>query len=114
MERGRAGRGRMADDPARGADPELFELGGLTLTPEIAAIWVPSSAARSVFKAVRSPGHTAVSSNWMCSRAAPVNAASSVSNSASPASSLSSLASTSLASCSWPVARSASVPPSGR
>jgi hypothetical protein len=25
------------------------------------AIWVPSSAARSVFRAVRSPGHTAVS-----------------------------------------------------
>ena len=41
------------------------------------AIWVPSSAARSVFRTVRSPGHTAVSSNRMCSRAAPVNAPSS-------------------------------------
>ena len=28
------------------------------------AIWEPSSAARSVFSAVRSPGHTRVSSDW--------------------------------------------------
>ncbi|HTX82429.1 MAG TPA: hypothetical protein VME44_09640 [Streptosporangiaceae bacterium] len=59
-----------------------------------AAIWVPSSAARSVFRAVRSPGYTAVSSNWMCSRAAPLNVPSSFSNSASPASSLASTSST--------------------
>jgi hypothetical protein len=32
------------------------------------AIWVPSSAARSVFRAVRSRGHITVCSSWMCSR----------------------------------------------